>query len=279
MAGSKGKSSAKKVAAYDAIIQDIFARHYGGDGKDFEFDRGEILETAARLGVKPPKNPGDTIYTFRYRKALPATILATEPEDAKGNKTEQWLILGAGDAKYRFRLSKLCYVVPTPGLLVRKIPDATPEIISRFALNDEQALLAKVRYNRLVDIFLGIAAFSLQSHLRTKIPNYGQIEIDELYAGLDSHGAQYVVPVQAKGGNDKIGVIQTIQDLTFCQERYKGCVARAVSAQFMEDNQIAMVELMFDGSDVSIVNEKHYKLVPSDAIDEKDLKAYRAGTI
>lgn len=279
MAESKGKGKGKKVAAYGAVIEDIFARHYGGGGKDFEFDRSELRETAVRLGVKVPKNLGDVIYRFRYRAALPASILATEPEDSHGNKTKQWLILGAGDAKYRFRLSKLCYVVPASGLLVRKIPDATPEIIPRFALNDEQALLAKVRYNRLVDVFLGIAAFSLQSHLRTKIPNYGQIEIDELYAGLDSHGAQYVVPVQAKGGNDKIGVIQTIQDLTFCQERYKGCVARAVSAQFMEDDQIAMIELVFDGSDVSIVNEKHYKLVASDAIDEKDLKAYRAGTI
>jgi hypothetical protein len=28
-------------------------------------------------------------------------------------------------------------------MLIRKIPDATPEIISQYALTDEQALLAK----------------------------------------------------------------------------------------------------------------------------------------
>jgi hypothetical protein len=160
---------------------------------------------------------------------------------------------------------------------VRKIPDATPEIITQYALGDEQALLAKVRYNRLIDIFLGITAYSLQNHLRTKIPNYGQIEIDELYVGVDSQGAQYVIPVQAKGGNDKLGVIQTIQDVIFCQthDRYQHCVARTVSAQFMTDDVIAMFELAFDGDDVSIMREKHYKLVGSAEITASDLNRYR----
>src|SRR5690606_7779967 len=116
----------------------------------------------------------------------PLSITGTQP------KGRYWLILGAGDARYRFRLSSLLHVEPTRGMLVRKIPDATPEIISQYALSDEQALLAKVRYNRLIDIFLGITAYSLQNHLRTKIPNYGQIEIDELYVGVDSQGAQYI---------------------------------------------------------------------------------------
>ena len=128
----------------------------------------------------------------------------------------------------------------------------------------------EVRYRR------GIAAYSLQNHLRTKIPNYGQIEIDELYVGLDSAGAQYIVPVQAKGGNDTLGVIQTIQDTIFCptQERYRHCVARPVSAQFMADDTIAMFELTFDGDDVSIVREKHYRLTEARDIGEKDLAAY-----
>lgn len=47
-----------------------------------------------------------------------------------------------------------------------KTPDATPEIAAAYALSDEQALLAKVRYNRLLDIFLSVAAYSLQNHLR-----------------------------------------------------------------------------------------------------------------
>jgi hypothetical protein len=46
-----------------------------------------------------------------------------------------------------------------------KVPDATPGVIAKYALSDEQALLAKLRYNRLVDLFTAITCYSLQSHL------------------------------------------------------------------------------------------------------------------
>lgn len=258
------------MSSYRKIIVDIFKRNHKG-GKEFEFGREDIAGAARCCGIEPPKNLGDVIYSFRYRQPLPQEILDTQPSGW------HWLILGAGDARYRFRLSKLAHIVPTGGMLVRKLPDATPEIISQYALTDEQALLAKIRYNRLVDVFLGIAAYSLQNHLRTKIPNYGQIEIDELYVGVDSRGSQYIVPVQAKGGKDTLGVIQTIQDTIFCrtQDRYRHCIPRPISAQFMADNTIAMFELTFDGNDVSIVDERHYRLTEAENIDEKDLNIYR----
>ncbi|MGQ0443931.1 MAG: hypothetical protein ACT4O2_02075 [Beijerinckiaceae bacterium] len=176
-------------------------------------------------------------------------------------------------------MSNLAYIKPAPGLLVRKVPNATPEIIGHYAFTDEQALLAKIRYNRLIDTFLGITAYSLQSHLRTKIPNYGQIEIDELYVGIDTRGTQYVVPVQAKGGSDTLGVIQTIQDTVFCQAepRYTHSIPRPVSAQFMADDVIALFELYFDGNDVSIVQERHYRLTEAKSITDRDLASYRNG--
>lgn len=140
----EAEDSGRSVGAYQAIIEDIFSRYYTPGAQEFEFDRDEIAEAAKRTGVKRPKNLGDVIYSFRYRRQLPKSILDTQPYGL------YWLILGAGDARYRFRLSRLCYIEPTPGLLVRKIPNATPEIITQYALNDEQALLAKVRYNRLI---------------------------------------------------------------------------------------------------------------------------------
>ena len=262
---------ARAPGAYQLIIEEIFRHNYKGVGGDFTFDRTEIASTANKLGVKPPKNLGDVVYTYRHRRPLPPSILGTQPLGL------HWLILGAGDAQYRFRLSKLAYIEPTSGLLIRKIPDSTPEIIRRYALSDEQALLAKIRYNRLIDTFLGVTAYSLQNHLRTKIPNYGQIEIDELYAGIDARGAQSIVPVQAKGGNDKLGVIQTIQDVVYCGSKpsYTECIVRPVSAQFMDDDVIAMFELTFDGSDVSILREKHYRLEISKDISDADLHIYR----
>lgn len=266
-----GATLGKAAARYAQIVEAIFRRYWKKGKTEFVFERAEIEEVCKELKIERPKNLGDVIYTFRYRRALPKSILETQPKD------RGWLILGDGDARYRFRLNRLTHIRPTNGLLIRKIPDATPEIISRYALGDEQALLAKVRYNRLIDIFLGITAYSLQNHLRTKIPNYGQIEIDELYVGLDSRGAQYIVPVQAKGGKDVLGAIQTIQDLTFCkaEERYADCIARAVSAQFLADDTIALFETSFDGNEVSIVCERHYKLTEQKEIAAADLKQYR----
>ncbi len=270
----------KKKGVYAATIEEIFFRYWKKGITEFTFDREEIISTAAALhkqGItkgKEPKNAGDVIYSYRHRQNLPVRILETQPKD-KG-----WIILGAGDAKYRFRLNKLTHILPTPGRAIIKIPDATPEVISRYALSDEQALLAKIRYNRLVDIFLGITTYSLQNHLRTKVANYGQIEIDELYAGVDKRGVHYIVPAQAKGPKDKLGVIQTIQDVTYCQtkEEYKRLICRAVSSQTILDDElgevIVMFELEFDGDEVTVAEEKHYCLVPGSSISDSDLARY-----
>lgn len=156
-----------------------------------------------------------------------------------------------------------------------KIPDSTPEIITRYSSGDEQALLTKIRYNRLIDLFLGITAYSLQNHLRTTVTGVGQIEIDEMYVGLNRNGVQFVIPVQAKGGNDQIGVVQTKQDIGYCTEKFAELICRPVSAQFMGNDLIAMFELTLEDGEVKVVEEKHYKLVAADQVFEEDLQAYR----
>jgi hypothetical protein len=186
----------------------------------------------------------------------------------------EWNIAGAGRAKYEFRLVKPLDISPRENKLVVKIPDATPEIIGAYALGDEQALLAKVRYNRLIDVFLGITASSLQNHLRTTVQGIGQIEIDELYVGLDRNGRQFVVPVQAKGGKDRHGRQQTEQDIACCKEKFPALLCRPVSAQFVAKNKIAMFELAEQDGDVKIVSEEHYELVPAASITEEDLAIY-----
>ena len=143
-------------------------------------------------------------------------------------------------------------IVPNRELATIEIPDSTPEIVGAYALNDEQALLARLRYNRLIDVFLGVTAYSLQNHLRTSVVNIGQIEIDEVYVGIDRHGAQYVIPVQAKGGKDQLSVVQTKQDLAFCAEKFPDLICRSVSAQFMDDERMALFELTVqDGGSAS----------------------------
>ena len=180
----------------------------------------------------------------------------------------------AGHATYRFRLSQINRIVPNSNLIQIKIPDSTPEIIA-YALSDEQAKLAKVRYSRLIDIFLGITTYSLQNHLRTTVPDIGQIEIDEIYVGVNRNGTHFVIPVQAKGGNDQIGIVQTKQDIACCAVKFPELICRPVAAQFMADNLIAMFELALEGDEIAVVEEKHYKMVPADEIYDEELRSYR----
>lgn len=135
--------------------------------------------------------------------------------------------------------------------------------------------MAIVRYNRLLDIFLGLTTYSLQSHLRTTVSHGSQIEIDELYVGLDRHGCHYIIPVQAKGGSDQISVVQTSQDIQWCEERFPGIRCRAISAQFMAEDRIAMFDLTVIDDEVTVVEERHYKLLPASELDQKALRDYK----
>jgi hypothetical protein len=260
----------RKLNRYQALVEALFHERHSKGAKILPFTREALIAKAEELEIDMPKNPGDVLYSFRYRNPLPPSILATEPEGM------EWIIEGAGRSKYEFRLVRVNHIEPNPNLVTIKIPDATPEIVTANALTDEQALLAKVRYNRLIDVFLGITACSLQNHLRTTVKGLGQIEIDEVYVGLDRHGCQYIVPVQAKGGSDRLGSVQAKQDLACCAEKFPNLVCRSVSAQFMDDSRIAMFELCLDQDGlVKLVEERHYKLVAADQISAEDLKKYR----
>lgn len=131
-----------------------------------------------------------------------------------------------------------------------------------------------MRYNRLIDIFLGIATYSLQNHLRTSVKGTGQVEIDEIYVGVDRNGCQYVIPVQAKGGPDKLASVQAKQDLDCCEEKFPNLVCRSVSAQFISDDLIALFELTMEDGMVKVVEEKHYRLVPASEISAKEISDY-----
>lgn len=161
---------------YRALIEKIFFDHYSEGATVLDFTRQEIKLAAQVLDITLPDNLGDVIYSFRFRSELPDSILVTQTAGM------EWIIELAGRSKYRFRLVRRTRIVPRDDLLRTDIPDATPEIISEYALDDEQALLAIVRYNRLIDTFLGLTTYSLQNHLRTTVQGIGQIEIDELYA-------------------------------------------------------------------------------------------------
>ena len=257
-----------KKGMYNEVIKEIFSNHYKEGIEYFEFTREEISEVCKKLNLNPPKNPGDVLYSYRFRRSLPKEILDTAPSGL------EWIIESVGKGKHRFILSTRNRITPNHNLVVIKVPEATPEIITRYSSGDEQSLLTKIRYNRLIDIFLQITAYSLQNHLRTTVKDIGQVEIDEIYVGINNNGSHFIVPIQAKVGNDQLSVIQTKQDIAYCDEMFPDLICRSISAQFMDNNLIALFELTLEEGNIKVVQEKHYRIVPSKDISEEDIRTY-----
>lgn len=265
---AKSPKKGKDTNRYTALIEKIFFDHWRKGITEFVFQRTEIKSAATALGIELPDNLGDVIYSFRFRTKFSEKILSTRPGGM------EWRIELAGRSTYRFVLGRESRILPNPKLVRIKIPDATPELINSYALDDEQALLAIVRYNRLIDIFLGITTYSLQNHLRTTVKGIGQIEIDELYVGVNTNGCHYVVPVQAKTGKDKISIVQTAQDIRYCEQTFSGIKCLPISVQSLEDNVIALFQLTVQDGEIRVQDERHYLLVPSDALDQSAIRAY-----
>lgn len=257
---------------YVPIIEAIFVSRYVPGTIEVEFERTDIAVQALKLNITLPKNFGDIIYSFRYRADLPEQITATAADG------KVWIIRPNGIGRYKFALVDQFNLRPQ-SMVAIKIPDATPGVIAKYAFSDEQALLARLRYNRLIDIFTGVACYSLQNHLRTSIPGIGQVETDEVYVGIDRRGAHFVFPIQAKGGRDRQSIIQIEQDIALCAHRFPELLCRPIAAQFMPDQSIVLYELRSTDSGVGIVNERHYRLVPADDVTAEDLLFYRHDSV
>ena len=261
----------KAANRYEKIIEAVFFDNYKKGAFEVEFTRAEFQGVADRLGIALPKNLGDVLYSFRYRSELPPRVVKEAPSGL------EWVLFPNGTGKYRFAAVPFSTIVPTAGLSITKVPDATPGLISMYAQGDEQALLARIRYNRLLDVYSGVATYSLQSHLRTTIPE-GQVETDEVYVGVDVHGAHYVFPVQAKGGTDNLSIVQIWQDFKMCEAKFPTLVTWPIAAQFMDDEVIALFSFDWAGGDAVTIrsgSERHYKLVPPGGLTADELERYR----
>ena len=262
----------REDSRYRKMVKYAFLKNWKPGAEVVDVTKADLLAAAAEGKFADTVNPGDAIYDARGRSGLAADVKAKAPMG------KVWVILGTGDGKYQFVAvdPALVNIKPAVGKERIKIPDSTPEIISRYALSDEQALLARIRYNRLLDIFLGITCYSLQNHLRTNIESWGQIEVDELYVGVNATGATFVMPVEAKAGSERISIVQAFQGFELARLRYPELVARPVAATFVDgQDTIALFEFAPGKPIPTVRNERHYRLVPASEITADDLRTYR----
>lgn len=253
---------------YAQIIEAIFLKYYQEGVDVVPFSRVDIESAATQLNISLPKNIGDVLYSFRYRATLPDSIVN------KARPDMQWIIKSTGRSTYAFHLVKQITIEPNPALAETKILDATPGVVNRYALSDEQSLLAKLRYNRLIDIFTGLTCYSLQNHLRTTVSGV-QVETDELYVGLDRRGVQYVIPVQAKGARDKIGQVQIEQDVALSHEKFPELICIPIAAKFIRPDLIALFAFENTEGGIAIASERHYHLVDTSGLSSEELLTYQ----
>jgi hypothetical protein len=238
---------------YDLVIIRVFERLHSAreSVEQLPFTKSDIEQAIQELELSI-KNVPDIVYTYRSgRSALPEAI------SAHGN----WAIVGSGKGKYLFvRLSRSPYVDIPSDIEAIAVLDATPQIVLKYQSLDEQGFLARVRYNRLIDIFTSLTTYHLQGHFRTTVSNIGQVEIDDLYIGVDTDGCAFVLPVEAKGESpkDRLGVVQITQMVRFARESFPDLAIRPIGLKVMSDGSYLFLEFN-DSEDSNSVATKRYK--------------------
>ena len=215
-----------------------------------------VVQAISELGLVINNVP-DIPYTYRTgRSPLPEAILAHG----------QWAIDGAGKGRYLFvRLTRSPYIDIPQDIEIIPLLDATPQIVLKYQGTDEQGLLARLRYNRLIDIFTGLTAYHLQGHFRTTVANLGQVEIDDLYIGVDTDGVGYLLPLEAKSGalKDQLGVVQITQMVKFAREHFDDLPLRPIGIKVLPDDTFVFLEFTAteDSNEVATRRYKRYQLV------------------
>lgn len=243
----------KSINAYGRVLTRVFEQHWNAKLTEVPFSKDDVLDAAQALDLRI-KNAADILYTFRSRQELPEAI----------TKRGNWIIASRGSGLYAFvKIDGHSQVIIPKTLKAFPIPYAVPDIVAMHLPRDEQGLLTVARYNRILDVFTGLACFHLQSHVRTQIKGHGQVEIDELYVGVDKDGRGYVLPVEGKEEGESLGIDKAVSLSLFARAKYPSLICRPIAIIRESENQLACVE--FEPADViekvSVLDMRRYLLV------------------
>ena len=89
-----------KPSKYEKVILKLFNDRFRPGYEKVIFTRDDIENAAADLKIPRPKNLGDVVYSYRYRKRLPEGISNTAPEG------KEWYIKGEGGGLYASTLKR-----------------------------------------------------------------------------------------------------------------------------------------------------------------------------
>jgi hypothetical protein len=205
---------------------------------------------------KDVRNAADIKYTYDARRELPAEVEQCGPMT--------WLQKGKG--KYVFRRTRRKNIIDLDAIVDGKISiesaiDSTPPFISSLLGMDEQAVFTRVRNAGLISLVLGFQAWPIQGHHRTTV-TYGQVEVDEVHAGLQGERG-VIVPISGKGGQDKLSWSQALNLNTYGSEKspLPGLAVRSLGLWRDELNTIWIVEFTphIDIDEIEIASVRRFR--------------------
>jgi len=251
-----GNRTMNQSPDYDKVIREVFLRHYRKGATYLKFGKDELAEACGKHGITV-RDILDIIYTYRARRVLPARILATG----------HWAIEPAGRGAYAFRLLRNPphFEIQFREYAPVDIYNAIPEVVEGLLQQDEQSLLTRVLYNRLVDIFTGLTCFHIQNHYRSFVAGMGEVELDALYVGVDKTGALFVLPIEAKNQaeSEMISRIQVSRMAKLVRQDFVDLRRRILAVKAVADGTIGVVE--FDDreepDDFGIVSVSRFRLI------------------
>jgi len=221
-------------------------------------DVRDAMRAAVQDGVieREVKNVADIKYTYDARRDFPAEI----------NQAGPMVWLQDGKGRYVFKRTHRPNLIDFPDCLYEEptlelVIDQTPPFISDLLGEDEQAVFTRVRNAGLINVVLGFQAWPIQGHHRTTV-SYGQIEIDEVQAGLD--GIQgTLVPISGKGGQDKLSWSQALNLNVYGQEKAPrpGLAVRSLGLWRDSENTIWIVEFSPETNidEIEIANVRRFE--------------------
>ncbi len=211
------------LSKYDRIMVYLFrslTKHYTASDlpDELHFDQNDVraaMGEAVADGVidKAVANVPDIKYTYDARREMPAEVEQLGPMT--------WLQTRKG--AYKLRRTRRPNIIRLPQDLstippIEAFVDNTPPFIAALLGQDEQAVFTRVRNAGLIERVLDLKAYPIQGHHRTTV-SYGQIEVDEVQAGLDPNGELVIAPISGKGGQDKLSWSQALNLNTYAVEK------------------------------------------------------------
>ena len=244
------------LTLYDEVILEVFMRHYQAGVDRLIFEKDELAEICLKHGITV-RNIPDIIYTYRVRRMLPAKIL----------DTGHWAIEPSGRGTYAFLLlsNPPHFDIPLQDYAPVDIYNSIPEVVEGLLRQDEQSLLTRILYNRLVDIFSGLTCFHIQNHYRSFVTDGGEVELDAIYVGVDKTGKLFVLPVEAKsqGESEMIGRIQISQMDKLVRQDFPNLNRRILAIKALQDETIAIIEFSDheEPDDIKIISIGRFRLI------------------